>query len=134
MSKEPLSVALAKALSDVEMWKNLWNKEENNHIKTEQRFEKFRIESAQTISTLKSEIAANLSNLARQQGYLDRVLEDDGLREGNTRQIERVEVQEIRTRSGPAIYVDRSYLGDSGINSPYDRAQVKPAPKAWFDR
>lgn len=80
------------------------------------------------VLALKGELATARDTIARQLGYLDRVLEDDRLREGDSRQT--VEsMARVPVRVGPS-----AAEGPSGVFDSFGYHVERRQPPAWFNR
>jgi hypothetical protein len=55
------------------------------------------------VKALKGELAAAHATIARQAGYLDRVKEDDSIKEGAERDVSHVEMSTVPMRLGPTV-------------------------------
>lgn len=134
--KESMAVQLSKALAQAELWKFNWNKADEECIAKDKIIEDLRLKHQEAVSSLKTELASALANIARQQGYIDRVLEDDGIEEGKMEEIQRIDRISQPRRHGPplALYQELQHSHNMGDSS-YSRPGGNTAkPKAWFDR
>lgn len=120
------------AEKDAELFKELWRKEEGRTIELEQK-----IKNLQTsISSLKSDLSTALNQVSRQQGYLDRVREDDIVNDGGaTIQEQFLESRSREIRRGPSSYanpvLEERLYSDYQAGSP---GVVTKVPKPWWDR